>query len=71
MKDRPQIKSSQPARKLAPPLPPTRKISNSSNNNKVAQDPLAGVSGYANIHRLKLMGKQGQIDSKMRLNSVV
>jgi hypothetical protein len=30
-----------------------------------------GVTGYANIHRLKQIGKGGNIESKMRLNSIV
>ena len=32
-------------------------------------DPMTSVTGYANIHKLKLLGKQG--DSKLKLNAVV
>lgn len=70
--DRPQIKSVQPTKKiaLAPPIPPARKISTQARP-KVETDPSIGVTGYANIHKLKQLGKQGQIDSKLRLNAVV
>jgi hypothetical protein len=52
-------------------LPPARKISNLNQPKNFAQDPTIGVTGYANIHKLKLMGKQGQVDSRMKLNSIV
>jgi len=66
--DRAQIKTTQPTRKqLIPPIPPPRKPTN--NINRQPAEPV--VTGYANIHRLKVLGKQGQADSKMRLNSVV
>lgn len=65
--DRPQVKTTQPTRKqLNPPIPP-KKISN--NVNKPPAEPV--ITGYANIHKLKLLGKQGQADSKMKLNNIV
>lgn len=55
---------------LGPPIPPVRKVSNNVKT-KPEIDPTAGVTGYANIHKLKMLGKQGQIDSKLKLNAVV
>lgn len=52
-------------KKIGPPLPPVRKVSNTK---PTQQEQAPVVTGYANIHKLKLMGKQ---DSKMKLNSIV
>lgn len=67
MKERNQ--TNQPKKQLGP-LPPVRKTPSHSTN-KSGQELPSSVTGYANIHKLKMMGKHGNIDSRMKLNNVV
>lgn len=69
LKDRNQTSTNQPKKQIGP-LPPVRKIP-PQNTNKSGQELPSSVTGYANIHKLKMMGKHGNIDSRMKLNNVV
>lgn len=52
---------------LPPPIPPARKISQAAS--RPPTDP--AITGYANIHRLKQNGRSSNIESKLKLNTIV
>ena len=67
--DRPQVytqpeKKSSVNKKLPPPIPPAKR-------SMPARQPEPVITGYANIHRMKIGKQLGGNDSRLKLNQVV